>query len=64
MKGHLDEPRAAQAWIEQVAGRIEGLRVLTGDALYADADLCQAIVDRGKDYVVKLKKTGRSCIGT
>lgn len=56
VKGHLDGPRAAQAWIEQVAGRIEGLKVLTGDALYADADLCQAIVDQGKDYLVKLKK--------
>lgn len=64
VQGHLDEPRAAQAWIEQVAGRIEGLRVLTGDALYADADLCQAIVDQGKDYVVKLKKTGPNCIRT
>ena len=64
VQGHLDEPRAAQAWIEQVAGRIEGLRVLTGDALYADADLCQAIVDQGKDYLVKLKKTGPNCIGT
>lgn len=64
VKGHLDEPRAAQAWIEEVAGRIEGLRVLTGDALYADADLCQAIVDQGKDYVVKLKKTGLNCIRT
>ncbi len=64
VRGHLDEPRVAQAWIEQVAGRIEGLRVLTGDALYADADLCQAIVDQGKDYLVKLKKTGPNCIGT
>ncbi len=64
VQGHLAEPRAAQAWIEQVAGRIEGLRVLTGDALYADADLCQAIVAQGKDYVVKLKKTGPNCIGT
>ena len=64
VKGHLDEPRVAQAWIEQGAGRIEGLRVRTGYALYADVDLCQAIVDRGKDYVVKLKKTGPSCIGT
>jgi len=64
VKGHLDEPLAAQAWIEQVAGRIEGLKVLTGDALYADADLCQAIVDQGKDYLVKLKKTGPNCIGT
>ena len=45
VKGHLDEPRAAQAWVEEVSGRMEGLRVLTGDALYADASLCQAIVD-------------------
>ena len=64
VQGHLDEPRAAQAWIEQVAGRIAGLAVLTGDALYADADLCQAIVDHGKDYVVKLKQTGPNCIRT
>ena len=64
VKRHLDEPRAAQAWVEEVAGRIEGLRVLTGDALYADASLCQAIVDQGKDYVVKLKKTGPNCIRT
>ena len=63
VKGHLDEPRAAQAWIEQVAGRIEGLRVLTGDALYADADLCQAIVDQGKDYLVKLKKLAPTASG-
>ena len=63
VEGHLDEPRAAQAWIEQVAGRVEDLRVLTGDALYADADLCQAIVDRGKDYVVKLKKLAPTASG-
>ena len=56
--GHLEEPRAAQEWIEQVSGSVAGLRVLTGDSLYADADLCQAIVDQGKDYLVKLKKTG------
>ena len=56
VKKHLDEPRAAQAWSEPVAGRIEGLRALTGDALYAAADLRQAIVDQGQDYVVKLKK--------
>ena len=64
VKGHLDEPRAVQAWIEQVAGRIEGLRALTGDALYADADWCQAIVAQGKDYLVKLRKTGPNCVVT
>lgn len=55
--GHLDEPQAAQEWMEQVSGNIEGLRVLTGDSLYADSDLCQAILEQGKDYLVKLKKT-------
>lgn len=58
ISGHLEEPRAAQKWMEQVAGSVAGLRVLTGDSLYADADLCQAIVAQGKDYLVKLKKTG------
>lgn len=63
VKRHLDEPRAAQAWVEEVAGRIEGLRVLTGDGLYADADLCQAIVDQDKDYLVKLKKPAPTVSG-
>ena len=63
VRGHLDEPRTAQAWIQQVAERIEGLAVLTGDALYADADLCQAIVDQGKDYVVELKKLAPTASG-
>ena len=54
---HLEEPRAAQAWMETVAARCPGLEMLTGDALYADTTLAQAIVDRGKDYTFKLKKT-------
>ena len=53
---HLEEPRAAQAWMETVAARCPGLEMLTGDALYADTTLAQAIVDRGKDYTFKLKK--------
>ena len=54
---HLEEPQAAQAWMETVAARCPGLEMLTGDALYADTALAQAIVDRGKDYTFKLKKT-------
>ena len=57
---HPDEPRAALEWIKQVSSRFEGLRVLTGDALYANADLAEAILSEGKDYVVKLKKTNPS----
>ena len=53
----MEEPRAAQAWMETVAARCPGLEMLTGDALYADTALAQAIVDRGKDYTFKLKKT-------
>ena len=55
ISGYLDKPQAAREWMEQVSGSVEGLRVLTGDSLYAEADLCQAILDQGEDYLVKLK---------
>ncbi len=66
---HLDEPRAAQEWIETVAARCPGLEMLTGDALYADANLAQAIVDQGivdqgRDYTFKLKKTAPNSTST
>ena len=32
-----------------------GLRLLTMDALYAERDLCQAIVSHGRDYPVRIK---------
>ena len=32
-----------------------GLRLLTMDALYAERDLCQAIVSYGRDYVARIK---------
>ena len=57
---HLDEPRAAAEWIRALSSRFEGLEVLSGDALYADTNLAEAIVAEGKDYVVKLKKTNPS----
>ena len=31
------------------------LRLLTMDALYAERDLCQAIVSYGRDYLVRIK---------
>ena len=55
ISGYLEEPRAAQEWMEQVSGSVGGLRVLAGDSLYAEADLCQAILEQGKDYLLKLK---------
>ncbi|CZB23369.1 hypothetical protein FLM9_1604 [Candidatus Synechococcus spongiarum] len=57
MGNHFEEPQAAQEWIEAVASHCPGLEMLTGDALYADTNLAQAIVDQGKDYTFKLKKT-------
>ena len=53
------EVSATQTWIEQVADQFPGLTVLTGDALLADRTLCQAIVDSGRDYLFRVKKTNR-----
>ncbi len=52
-----DETRAAQDWVAQVAETFPGLTILTGDALYAEQDLCAAVVDGQRDYVLRLKKT-------
>ena len=35
----------------------EGLKVLSGDALYANTNLAEAIAAECQDYVIKLKKT-------
>ena len=61
---HPEEPRAALMWVKRVSNRFEGLRVLTGDALYANADLAEAILAEGKDYMVKLKKTSANSTRT
>jgi hypothetical protein len=51
------EPAAAAAWVEAVAAAFPGLRVLTGDAIFADQTLCAALVADRRDYLVRLKKT-------
>jgi hypothetical protein len=51
------EPAAAQAWVEAVAETFPGLRVLTGDAIFAEQSLCAAVVADHRDYLVRLKKT-------
>lgn len=51
------EPAAAKGWIEAVAETFPGLRVLTGDAIFAEQSLCAALVEGHRDYVVRLKKT-------
>jgi hypothetical protein len=56
----LGEVGAAQGWVEEVAKELPGLEILTGDALLAQRDLCQAIVEGERDYLLKLKKTRAS----
>jgi hypothetical protein len=51
------EVAAARDWLTQVATTFPGLTLLTGDALYAEQDLCAAVVAGGRDYVLRLKKT-------
>lgn len=53
----LDETVAAQDWLTTVADTFPGLTILTGDALYAEQDLCAAVVAGQRDYVLRLKKT-------
>ena len=53
----LDETVAVQDWLATVAETFPGLTILTGDALYVEQDLCAAVVDGGRDYVLRLKKT-------
>jgi len=56
--GHTaGEIKGAKDWIEQMAEQFPGLQILTADARLADRDLCQAIVDGQKDYVIRLKKS-------
>lgn len=56
-----DEVGAAEAWIATLAREFPGLAVLTADALYADRDLCAAIVAQDYAYLLRLKKTSPRC---
>ena len=49
------EPGVLRERLGQLFESYPGLRLLTMDALYAERDLCQAIVDCGRDYVVRVK---------
>lgn len=58
------EVTAAETWITIIAQQFPGLRVLTADALYADQDLCAAIVAQDFAFLVRLKQTTPSCSPT
>jgi hypothetical protein len=53
----LDETAAARDWLGTAAETFPGLTILTGDALYAEQDLCAAVVAGQRHYVLRLKKT-------
>ena len=49
------EPGVLREQLGPLFERYPGLRLLTMDALYAERDLCQAIVGHGRDYLVRIK---------
>lgn len=51
------EVTATAAWMATMAAQFPGLEVLTADALYADHDLCAAIVAQDFAYLMRLKQT-------
>lgn len=53
----LDETVAAQDWLAHVAADFPGWTILTGDALYAEQDLCAAVVAGQRDSLLRLTKT-------
>lgn len=57
------EIAGAEGWVRQMAGEFPGLKLLTGDALFAERSLCETIVEAEKDYLIKLKKTRGSSTG-
>ena len=49
------EPAVLRSRLERLFEHYPGLRLLTMDALYAERDLCHAIVSYGRDYMVRVK---------
>lgn len=49
------EPQTLREQLAQLFESYPGLEALTMDALYAEKDLCQAIVSLGRDYLVRVK---------
>jgi hypothetical protein len=68
---HLEEGRAAKAWVPRLCQRFPAFSILTGDAAYAEQSLCAALVAAERHYVLKVKKTNqpstptsRNCLRT
>ncbi len=55
------EPRVLREQLGPLFERYPGLGLLTMDALYAERDLCQAIVNHGRDYMCGSRGIVRRC---
>ena len=53
--GKRYEPAVLREQLGRLFQSYPGLGLLTMDALYAERDLCQAIVSHGRDYLVRIK---------
>lgn len=49
---HTNEAKAALSLLQSLV--LEG-RVVTGDAMFADPEICRAIIDSGGDYLIVIK---------
>jgi DDE_Tnp_1-associated len=58
--GAGSEWAVATAWMEHLVQDFPGLEILTGDAAFAEQDLCSAIIAQERDFVFRLKKTKSS----
>ena len=52
------EPAVLREQLGQLFESYPGLRLLSMDALYAERDLCRAIVSYGRDYLVRINWCG------
>ncbi len=50
------EPTVLRESLKPLFDRYPGLRILTGDAAYAGREMCEAVVDLGRDYLVQIKE--------
>jgi len=50
----------AAQWMDQLVQDFPGLAILTGDAAFAERDLCSAIIAHERDFVFRLKTTKNS----
>jgi hypothetical protein len=55
--GEGSEWDVARSWMGQLVSDFPSLEILTGDAAFAEQDLCSAIIAAERDFVFRLKKT-------